>query len=138
MHRRSTIRSTMKKILVKNKIIIPGKEPVLNELGEVIEMGTQNRYEAGEQVDESGILASQEEVDFFISQRPQFICEVVDVTEEVSAIKAKEAKKKAAKEALKSLSVDTVDFDAPSTIAGLKVQLKALKVIVKALIEASE
>jgi hypothetical protein len=128
----------MKKILVKNKIIIPGKEPVLNELGEVIEMGTQNRYEAGEQVDESGILASQEEVDFFISQRPQFICEVVDVTEEVSAIKAKEAKKKAAKEALKSLSVDTVDFDAPSTIAGLKVQLKALKVIVKALIEASE
>jgi hypothetical protein len=74
----------MKKILVKNKIIIPGKEPVLNELGEVIEMGTQNRYEAGEQLDESGILTSQEEVDFFISQRPQYICEVIDITDQVA------------------------------------------------------
>jgi len=116
----------MKKILVKLKIIIPGKEPVLNELGEVIEMGTQNKFEAGEQIDESGILYSQDEVDFFISQRPQFICEVVDVTEEVTAIKAKEAKKKAAKEALKNL-----DIEGANTIA-------KLKVIVKALIEAGE
>ena len=76
--------TNMKKILVKNKIIIPGKEPVLNELGEVIEMGTQNRYEAGEQIDESGILTSQEEVDFFISQRPQYICEVIDITDQVA------------------------------------------------------
>lgn len=84
------------------------------------------KNENNEVVDESGVLASQEEVDFFISQRPQFVCEVVDATEEVAAIKAKEAKKKAAKEALKNL-----DIDEANTVA-------KLKAIVKALIEAGE
>jgi hypothetical protein len=42
------------------------------------------KNENNEVIDESGILASQEEVDFFISQRPQFICEVVDVTAQVA------------------------------------------------------
>jgi hypothetical protein len=84
------------------------------------------KNENNEVIDESGILASQEEVDFFISQRPQFICEVVDATEEVSAIKAKESKKKAAKEAMKNL-----DIEGATTVA-------KLKAIVKALIEAQE
>jgi hypothetical protein len=74
----------MKKILVKNKIVIKGKDPVLNELGEVIEIGTQDTFEAGEKIDESGVILTQEEVDFFISQRPQYICEVIDITDQVA------------------------------------------------------
>ena len=85
----------MKKVLVKTKIITKlYKEAVRNELGEVIEMGTQEQFEAGELIDQSGETESQEEIDFFISQRPQYVCEVIDITSEVEAQKAKEDKKK--------------------------------------------
>ena len=52
------------------------------------------KNELNEVVDQSGEIESQEEIDFFISQRPQYICEVIDITAEVEAKKAKEDKKK--------------------------------------------
>ena len=52
------------------------------------------KNDKGEVIDESGYLATQEEIDFFISQRPQYICEVVDASAELAAIKTKEDKKK--------------------------------------------
>lgn len=57
---------------------------------------------------------------------PEHTFEELDLSEANAAIKAKEAKKKAAKEALKSL-----DIDEANTVA-------KLKAIVKALIEAQE
>ena len=45
------------------------------------------KNENNEVIDESGILTSQEEVDFFISQRPQYICEVIDITDQVAQLK---------------------------------------------------
>jgi len=114
----------MKKILVKNKIIIPGKEPVLNELGEVIEAEIPEITQTGEQIDQAEI--DDEGVEFFISQRPQYICEVIDISEEYNAKKLKESKKLATKEALKS-----VDIEGATTVA-------KLKAIVKLLVEAME
>lgn len=52
------------------------------------------KNDKNEVIDESGVISTQEDVDFFISQRPQYICEVVDVSTEVEAEKAKEEKKK--------------------------------------------
>ena len=52
------------------------------------------KNQEGVQFDESGILESQVDIDFFISQRPDWVCEVIDVTAEVEAKKAKAEKKK--------------------------------------------
>lgn len=93
----------MKKVLVKNKIITQEyKAPVLNELGEVLEAGIPEQFSIGDVIAESGIMKEQEEIDFFISQRPQYICEVVDMTVEVDAKKAKKDKRKAAKNKFKN------------------------------------
>jgi hypothetical protein len=115
----------MKKILVKLKVITQEyKAPVLNELGEVVEAETPEITQTGEQIDQAEI--DDEGVEFFISQRPQYICEVIDISEEVNAKKLKESKKLAAKEALKS-----IDIEGANTVA-------KLKQVVKTLIEAME
>lgn len=61
-----------------------------------------------------------------IEVNPEHTFEELDLSEANAAIKAKEAKKKAAKEALKNL-----DIEGATTVA-------KLKAIVKALIEANE
>jgi hypothetical protein len=114
----------MKRILVKKKIIIKGKEPVFNELGEVIEMGTQDKFEAGEIIDQSEV--ADEGVEFFISQRPQYHCEVIDISHEIQARKEAEDKKSQAKEKLK-----TFDKSKITTVAGARDWIAELVEILK-------
>jgi predicted negative regulator of RcsB-dependent stress response len=84
------------KVLVKEKIIVsPYVAPVLAEDGSVITEESKEVVQAGNKIDESGILSSQQEVDFFISQRPQYVCEVVDASNEYAAAQGLEYAKKA-------------------------------------------
>lgn len=92
----------MKKVLVKLKIITQEYQPAqVDEQGNVISPEVPEQSRAGEQIDESGIM-SDAEVEFFISQRPQYICEVVDASAEVAAKTAAEDKRKAAKDRIQS------------------------------------
>jgi hypothetical protein len=91
----------MKRILVKNRVIVtPAQEATYGELGEILTPYIPEVVQAGEVIHQAELDDSG--VDFFISHRPQYICEVIDMTAEVEAKKAKKDKRKAAKDKFKN------------------------------------